>query len=304
MIHRFTIEEGKKEMSRKFKRREFSKNCLNLGIFMMLESFVRFFSVEDERKGKNYSYEKKGLNPRYTFSTFVVGKNNYFTHHACLAIANSPGKVYNPLLICGDSGLGKTHLINAIGNHVLSHNPYLKVFFVTPKVLHKDMVHHLYFKTIEDFRKKYISGDVFLIDDIHILSESKWILEELFHIFDHLYSARKQNFLTSVRAPKCIPFLEEIMHSRFKMGLIANLISPPLETLVGLLKKKCEEENISLPDNIAIFIASEVQSDLRKIERVLKTLKTYASTKNTPIDLSLTKEALKNIIDFKSNRLF
>lgn len=244
------------------------------------------------------SYHKTNLNSRYTFNSFVVGSCNQFAHAASIAVANSPGKAYNPLFIYGGSGLGKTHLINAIGNYIYSKSSNAQVLYVTTENFMNDFIHHLRYGKIIEFRKKYREVDVLLIDDVQFLTGKERTKEEFFHTFNYLYEAQKQIVITSDTHPKYIPNLEERLHSRFEWGLIADLKPPDLETKLAILNKKSEENNIVLPHNIALFIASKVKSDIRQLEGALTRLKAYASMKNTSIDLALTKEALKNILDF------
>ncbi len=244
------------------------------------------------------SYRNTNLNSRYTFSSFVVGSCNQFAHAASIAVANSPGKAYNPLFIYGGSGLGKTHLINAIGNYIYSKSSNVQVLYVTTENFMNDFIHHLRYGKIIEFRKKYREVDVLLIDDIQFLTGKERTKEEFFHTFNYLYEAQKQIVITSDCHPKYIPNLEERLHSRFEWGLIADLKPPDLETKLAILNKKCEENNIVLPHNIALFIASKVKSDIRQLEGALTRLKAYASMKNASIDLSLAKEALRNILDF------
>ncbi len=244
------------------------------------------------------SYQKTNLNSRYTFNSFVVGSCNQFAHAASIAVANSPGKAYNPLFIYGGSGLGKTHLMNAIGNYIYSKSSNVLVLYVTTENFMNDFIHHLRYGKIIEFRKKYREVDVLLIDDIQFLTGKERTKEEFFHTFNYLYEAQKQIVITSDCHPKYIPNLEERLHSRFEWGLIADLKPPDLETKLAILNKKCEENNMVLPHNIALFIASKVKSDIRQLEGALTRLKAYASLKNTNIDLALTKEALKDILDF------
>jgi chromosomal replication initiator protein len=263
---------------------------------------VKFIYEEEEYleqpKTSNDSYQKTNLSSRYTFERFVVGPCNQFAHAASEAVAKSPGKAYNPLFIYGGSGLGKTHLMNAIGNYIYSKFSNTQVLYVTTENFMNDFINHLRFGKIIEFRKKYREVDVLLIDDIQFLTGKERTKEEFFHTFNYLYEAQKQIVITSDCHPKYIPNLEERLHSRFEWGLIADLKPPDLETKLAILNKKCEENNIELPHNIALFIASKVKSDIRQLEGALTRLKAYASMKNASIDLSLAKEALKNILDF------
>ncbi|MGQ9618685.1 MAG: chromosomal replication initiator protein DnaA [Candidatus Aminicenantia bacterium] len=254
--------------------------------------------ISEPQNFTSINYNRTNLNSRYTFNNFVVGTCNQFAHAASIAVANSPGKAYNPLFIYGGSGLGKTHLMNAIGNYIYSNNSNLNIFYVTIENFMNDLIHHLHYGKIMEFRKKYRGMDVLLIDDIQFLAGKERTKEEFFHTFNYLYEAQKQVVLTSDCHPKYIPNLEERLHSRFEWGLIVDLKPPDLETKLAILNKKCEENGLKLPHNISLFIASKVKSDIRQLEGALIRLKAYASMKNEPIDLTLTKEALKNILDF------
>ncbi len=263
---------------------------------------IRYMYQEEDdsetKKMASDNYHLTNLNSRYTFESFVVGSCNQFAHAASVAVANSPGKAYNPLFIYGGSGLGKTHLMNAIGNYIFSKNLNLQVLYITTENFMNDLIHHLHYGKVMEFRKKYRGTDVLLIDDIQFLAGKERTKEEFFHTFNYLYEAQKQVVITSDCHPKYIPNLEERLHSRFEWGLIVDLKPPDLETKLAILKKKCEENNITIPHNISLFVASKVKSDIRQLEGALIRLKAYASMKNTPIDLALTKEALKNILDF------
>jgi chromosomal replication initiator protein len=261
-------------------------------------SFMR--RSPEDRKTKNASILSPNLNPNYTFENFVVGSCNQFAHAASIAVSKNPAKSYNPLYIYGGAGLGKTHLMNAIGHFVLSHHDRLKVLYVTTEKFMNDLVNHLQHGRILDFRQKYRSVDLLLMDDIHYLSGRERTKEEFFHTFNHLYDSQKQIVISSDCAPKEIPHLEERFRSRFEWGLIADLKSPDIETRIAILNKKAETEGISLPDSVSLYIADKVQSNIRELEGYLRRVIAFSSLKGEAVDLDLTKEALKGLLDASS----
>lgn len=258
-------------------------------------SFMRGFP--HERRVKHGSLLNPNLNPNYTFENFVVGSCNQFAHAASQAVAQNPGKTYNPLYIYGGAGLGKTHLMNAVGHYSLVNNRRLKIVYVTTEKYMNDLINHLQYGKILDFRNKYRSVDILLIDDIHYLSGKERTKEEFFHTFNHLYESQKQIVLTSDCPPKEIPNLEERFSSRFEWGLITDLKPPDLETRIAILKKKAEIEGVEIPESVALFIADKVQSNIRELEGYLRRVIAYSSLKGEEIDLDLTKEALKTLIE-------
>ena len=250
-----------------------------------------------ERRSKYGSLLNPNLNPNYTFENFVVGSCNQFAHAAASAVVNNPAKSYNPLYIYGGAGLGKTHLMNAIGHHVLSGNRRLKVLYITTEKFMNDLINHLQYGKVLDFRQKYRSIDLLLMDDIHYLSGRERTKEEFFHTFNHLYDGQKQIVITSDCPPKEIPNLEDRFSSRFEWGLIADLMPPDIETRIAILKKKSELEEIFLSESVALFIADKVHSNIRELEGYLRRVIAYASLKGEPLDLDLAKEALKGLLD-------
>ena len=251
----------------------------------------------EDRKTKQGSALNPNLNPNYTFENFVVGSSNQFAHAAALAVAKNPAKSYNPLYVYGGAGLGKTHLMNAIGHFSLDHNHRLKILYVTTEKFMNDLVNHLQYGKILEFREKYRSVDVLLMDDIHYLSGRERTKEEFFHTFNHLYDSQKQIVISSDCPPKEIPHLEERFRSRFEWGLIADLKPPDIETRIAILKKKAEAEAVSLSEPVALYIADKVQSNIRELEGYLRRVIAFASLKGEKIDLDLTKEALKGLLD-------
>lgn len=258
-------------------------------------SFIRRSPYE--RKSKQGPLLSPNLNPNYIFDNFVVGSCNQFAHAASLAVAQNPGRSYNPLYIYGGAGLGKTHLMNAIGHYTINKKPQLKVIYVTTEKFMNDLINHLQYGKILEFRQKYRNVDILLIDDVHYLSGKERTKEEFFHTFNHLYEAQKQIVITSDCPPKEIPNLEERFSSRFEWGLIADLKPPDLETRVAILKKKSTLEGVSLPESVALYIADKVQSNIRELEGFLRRVIAYSSLKGKNIDLELAEEALKGLID-------
>ncbi len=258
-------------------------------------SFMR--RSPEERKNKRGLNLNPNLNPNYTFENFVVGNCNQFAHAASTAVANNPAKSYNPLYIYGGAGLGKTHLMNAIGHYTLKSNDHQKILYVTTEKFMNDLVNHLQYGKILEFRQKYRSVDVLLMDDIHYLSGRERTKEEFFHTFNHLYDSQKQIVISSDCPPKEIPHLEERFRSRFEWGLIADLKPPDIETRIAIIKKKAETEGVSLPESVALYIADKVQSNIRELEGYLRRVIAYSSLKGEKIDIDLTKEALKGLLD-------
>ncbi len=238
-----------------------------------------------------------GLNPRYTFDTFIVGSSNQFAHAACRAIAELPSRSYNPLFIYGGVGLGKTHLMHAVGHYVLQHDRNLKLTYISSERFMNEMINALRYDRVIDFRERYRSVDVLLVDDIQFLAGKEGTQTEFFHTFNALYDSQKQIVLSSDCPPHEIPALEERLRSRFEWGLIADIQSPDVETKVAILKKKAETEVVPLPDDVAMYIAHKIKSNIRELEGSLIRLIAYASLKGEEISLPLAKEVLKNILD-------
>jgi len=239
------------------------------------------------------------FNPKYTFDNFVVGASNQFANAACLAVANLPAKNYNPLFVYGGVGLGKTHLLHAIGNHILQHRvlpDVKKICYISSEEFTNELINSLRYERMDEFRNKFRRMDILLIDDIQFISGKERTQAEFFHTFNSLYEARKQIVVTSDKFPKDIPNFEERLRSRFEWGLIADIQSPDIETKVAILRKKAEIENIPLPNDVAFFLASQIDSNIRMLEGSLIRIGAFASLTKTLIDVQLAKEVLKNII--------
>ena len=239
---------------------------------------------------------RSGLNPRYSFSTFIVGSSNQFAHAACRAVAEAPSRSYNPLYIYGGVGLGKTHLLHAIGQYLLEHDPSLKLTYISSERFMNEMINAVRYDRILDFRERYRNLDILLVDDVQFLAGKEGTQTEFFHTFNSLYDLQKQIVITSDCPPHEIRSLEERLQSRFEWGLIADIQPPDLETKVAILKKKADAEAIPLPDNVAIYIAGRIKSNIRELEGSLIRLIAYASLTGREISLALAQDVLKNVL--------
>ena len=240
---------------------------------------------------------ESSLNQKYTFEKFVVGTSNQFAHAAALAVAESPGRAYNPLFLYGGVGLGKTHLMHAVGHAIKQQSRHLKVAYVTSEKFMNELINAIRFDGTQSFRDKYRNIDVLLMDDVQFMAGKERTQEEFFHTFNALHNDQKQIVISSDCPPREIPTLEERLHSRFEWGLIADIEPPDLETKVAILKRKADLDGIELPDEIAIFIASKIKSNVRELEGSLVRLVAISSLRGIPISRLLAQEALKNIID-------
>ncbi|RKY37354.1 MAG: chromosomal replication initiator protein DnaA [Candidatus Omnitrophota bacterium] len=236
------------------------------------------------------------LNPKYTFNDFVVGANNRFAHAASMAVAQSPAKAYNPLFIYGGVGLGKTHLMQAIGHYLLKKNSQTKLAYVTSEKFTNQLITAIQKRTTTRFREKYRCVDVLLIDDIQFISGKESTQEEFFHTFNTLYDYHKQIIVSSDRSPKEILGLEERLVSRFTWGLVTDIQPPDFETRTAILKKKAEREIVKVPDDVLFFIAEKIRSNIRELEGALIRVVAYASLTNSKISITLAQEVLKDAI--------
>jgi chromosomal replication initiator protein len=237
------------------------------------------------------------LIPRYTFDTFIVGPSNQFAHAACRAVAETPSRSYNPLFIHGGVGLGKTHLMHAIGHYVVQHHPGLVLTYISSERFMNEMINAVRFDRILDFRSRYRSVDVLLVDDIQFVSGKEGTQNEFFHTFNALHDAQKQIVISSDRPPHEIPALEERLRSRFEWGLIADIQVPDVETKAAILKRKAEEEGVPLANDVAMFMASRIKSNVRELEGSLIRLIAYSSLTTKPLTIELAQDVLKNVID-------
>ena len=239
---------------------------------------------------------KAYLNPRFTFDTFVIGPANRLAHAACLAVAESPAKAYNPLFIYGGVGLGKTHLLQAITHKIQSNNPKMKHCYIASEKFTNELIEAIRHRSTTLFRQKYRSIDVLLIDDIQFIAGKESTQEEFFNTFNTLHDARKQIILTSDRPPKDIVNLEERLRSRFGWGLIADIQPPDFETRVAILRKKMEREPVHVPDDVIQFIAQEIKTNIRELEGALIRVVAYALLEEKPITLNIAKNMLKDMV--------
>ncbi len=239
---------------------------------------------------------KTMLNEKYTFDTFVIGNGNRFAHAASLAVAEAPAKAYNPLFIYGGVGLGKTHLMQAIGHYVLEHNPNANVVYLSSEKFMNEFINSIRDNEAVDFRNKYRNVDVLLIDDIQFLAGKEQTQEEFFHTFNTLHENSKQIVISSDRPPKEIPTLEDRLRSRFEWGLITDITPPDLETRIAILRKKAKAERLDIPNEVMSYIANQIDTNIRELEGALIRVVAYSSLVNRDMDAELAAEALKDII--------
>jgi len=247
-------------------------------------------SLEDE------PVDLVGLSPRYSFDTFIVGASNQFAHAACRAVAEAPSRSYNPLFLYGGVGLGKTHLMHAIGHYVLTHSPGLKLTYISAERFMNEVVNAIRYDRIMEFRERYRGVDVLLVDDIQFIVGKERTQTEFFHTFNALHDAQKQIVLSSDCPPHQISELEERLRSRFEWGLIADIQSPDLETKIAILKRKADAEGVPLPDDVALYIAGRIKSNIRELEGSLIRLLAYASLTGRDISMSLVQDVLRDVL--------
>ena len=247
------------------------------------------------------NYQNNSMNPKYTFDSFVIGENNRFAHAACVAVSEAPSERYNPLFIYGGVGLGKTHLMQAIGHYILSYAPHKKVVYVSCEKFTNDFIDAIQNKTNISFRNKYRSADILLIDDIQFLAKKEGTQEEFFHTFNTLHQENKQIVISSDRPPKEIPTLEERLRSRFESGLITDIYAPNFETRIAIIRKKAESFSDEIPNEVLSFIADSIHSNIRELEGALTTVFAYSKLHKVPINLDSAKNALKDIFRKKED---
>ena len=264
-----------------------------------------------KKQQSNAIFEQANLNPKYTFDTFVVGSNNNFAHAASLAVADSPGEIYNPLFLYGGVGLGKTHLMHSIAHFILEKDPTKKVLYVTSETFTNELIDALKIGkngnelAMTTFREKYRNNDVLLIDDIQFIIGKESTQEEFFHTFNHLHVSGKQIIISSDKPPKDIETLEARLRTRFEWGLIADISSPDYETRMAILRKKEELDGLEryhIPDEVMQYIANNITSNIRELEGALNKLIALANLENKPIDIPLAAEALKDMISPNNTR--
>ena len=236
------------------------------------------------------------LNPRYTFETFIVGSSNQFAHAASRAVAEAPSRSYNPLFVYGGVGLGKTHLMHAVGRYVLQHNPSFRLTYISSERFMNEMINAVRYDRILDFRERYRSVDVLLVDDIQFLEGKEGTQEEFFHTFNTLYNANKQIVISSDRPPKRLETLEDRMRTRFEWGLITDIQPPELETRIAILRKKAALDRMNAPDDVLEFIASRIERNIRELEGALIRVTAFASLNKQAVDLALAQIVLRDLI--------
>ncbi len=276
------------------------KNC-TLSIICKDDIVLKEDIPEIKTISNNTTYSTSSLNPKYNFNTFVVGDNNRFAHAASLAVAEAPASAYNPLFLYGGVGLGKTHLMHAIGNEVLFNNKNAKVLYVTSESFTNEFINALKSAETEKFRQKYRNIDVLLIDDIQFIAGKKQVQEEYFHTFNTLHESGKQIVISSDRPPRDIPLLEDRLKSRFEWGLLADVSMADYETRLAILRKKKDESNSLIDDEILSDIALKIDSNIRELEGVFNKLVAQSSLTHTPITMEMAEKAINVVIMQKAS---
>lgn len=271
-------------------------NNYNYSATKITENIIDTEPSKQIKLEKNKTAEFSNINSRYTFDTFVSGPSNQFAHAAAMAVANNPATTYNPLFIYGGVGLGKTHIIHSIGNQILKTKKNLKVYYYSSEKFTNELINSLRHGKMDEFRNKFRSIDILLIDDIQFIAGKKSTQEEFFHTFNALYESHKQIVVTSDKFPKEMPDLEDRLRSRFEWGLIADIQEPDTETKQAILKMKSEQIEVYLPEDVIYFLANSITSNVRELEGYLIRIAAYSSLTSTQINLEMAKEVLKNII--------
>jgi chromosomal replication initiator protein len=243
------------------------------------------------------------LNPRYTFDKFIVGSSNQFAHAAAVAVAEQPSKSYNPLFLYGGVGLGKTHLMQAIGHELKRRTPSLRLIYISAEKFTNEVIASIRFERMASFRDRFRTMDVLMVDDIQFIARAERTQEEFFHTFNALYDQQKQIVISSDCPPKEISAIEERLRSRFEWGLIADIQMPDLETKIAILQKKAESEQVRLPEDVAEFIARSIKSNVRELEGALIRLMAYASLTGAAFNLATAQQVLKNIIEIQEKKI-
>ena len=254
--------------------------------------------AQNRRRGRNGA-----LNPRYTFDRFVVGAGNQFAHAAAFAVANDPARSYNPLFIYGGVGLGKTHLLHAIGNLAVERNPRTKMCYITAEKFTNELIYSLRTNRMPDFKEKYRNVDMLLVDDVQFIAGKQRTQEEFFHTFNDLYSSHKQIVVTSDKFPKEIPDLEERIQSRFEWGLVADIQPPDMETRMAILNRKAEADRIALPEDVALFLATSIKNNIRELEGSLIRIGAHASLTKREINMDLAREVLSKVLSLTGREI-
>lgn len=284
-------------------------NTINEAIRKVLNKSIDLIVIESldemtkrESKTPAQSSVKSNLNPRYTFESFVIGNSNRFAHAACVAVAESPARAYNPLFLYGGVGLGKTHLMHAIGHQISKNTPDAKIIYLSSETFMNEMINSIKDDTNEAFRNKYRNVDVLLIDDIQFIQDKESTQEEFFHTFNALHNANKQIIISSDRPPKEIPTLEDRLRSRFEMGLITDIQPPDYETRIAILRKKSQEDNKNVPDEVIEYVAKNINSNIRELEGAITRISAYADLNKKPITLSVAEDALHTLLSGKEKK--
>ena len=269
-------------------------------VFEINEKASRQANVENvvAKREERERVQKTDTNlvPKYTFQNFVVGASNQFAHAACVAVANQPGEHYNPLFIYGGVGLGKTHLVNAIGHHSASQRRGVKVVYLSSESFMNELIGSLRRDKMDEFKKKFRNVDILILDDVQFIAGKERTQEEFFHTFNSLYESHKQIVITSDKFPKEIPGIEDRLRNRFEWGLIADIQPPDMETRVAILQKKAENEGVQLPHDVAFFLASNIDSNVRELEGSLTRLGAFSSLTKATITVELAKDVLRNTL--------